>query len=170
MRLNSSADRQVMSFVRAATCLIYPGPVVLSNSTPYLFGGGVGSVCRRALYAAASAANTVNANYIHLELLAGAESAGPSNVVVAMFRGGTCYVTQTCRFWLDEDGRPFLLTEAGGATATMTFGPEGLNSRLGSPSGDLGDGYERAATKLRELAEANSATSHSKMLKISLAA
>ncbi len=87
-----------------------------------------------------------------------------------MFREGVCHIRQTCRFWLDEEGRPFLLADVGGKPATMSFDPDGMDSHPGAPHHEFKAGYERATAKLRELAATTQAANEDKALTIGVAA
>ncbi len=170
MSKNHRSEREVTAFLGATRRLIDPRRGVLVASSPYVIAGGIGPANRRMLLAGASAANHINADYIHLEFALGSEAEGPSNVVIAMFRGGVCHIQQTCRFWLDNDGRPFLLAEAKGKFATMTFDPAGMDSRPGAPHDELEAGYARAATKLREFALPGESANENKVIAIDVAA
>ncbi len=170
MTQNNLGGRHITAYLGAARRLIDPIRGVLLASSPFVIAGGIGPVNQRMLLAGASAANHINADYIHLEFAAGAEIDGPSNVVVAMFREEVCHIRQTCRFWLDEEGRPFLLADVGGKTATMSFDPDGMDSHPGAPHHDLKAGFERAAAKLRELAASGQAANEDKVFTIGVAA
>ena len=170
MKHNNLGGRPLTAFLGAARRLIDPIRGILSASSPYVIAGGIGPANQRLLLAGASAANHINADYIHLEFAPGAKINGPSNVVVAMFREGVCHIRQTCRFWLDEEGRPFLLADVGGKTATMSFDPDGMDSHPGAPHHDLKAGFERAAAKLRELAASGQAANEDKVFTIGVAA
>lgn len=170
MTQNHRSGRTVTAFLGAVRIMIDPRRGILSASSPYVIAGSVGPVNQRILVAGASAAHCIDADYIHLEFKSGAESDGPSNVVVAMFRGGVCYIQKTCRFWVDSEERPFLLAQAKGKTATMTFDPAGMDSHPGTPHRDLKAGYARAAEKLRELAASGKAANQDKVFKIGVAA
>ncbi len=170
MTENHLSGLNVTAFLGAVRLLIDPSRIVLSASSPYVIAGSNGPVGHRFLIASACAANRVNADYIHLEFTPGAESDGPSNVVVAMFRGGICYIQRTCRFWLDKEGCPFLLAQANGKKATMTFDLEGMDSHPGAPHRELEAGFERAAAKLRKLAASGIAANEDKLFTIGVAA
>lgn len=104
------------------------------------------------MIAGTSAAETADADYIHLEFEPGAEREGPVKVMIGMVRFGIMNIRESCRFWLGEDGRMTLVATVGSKAATMTFDADGAGSHPGLPAGDLAAGYERAAARLRELA------------------
>jgi hypothetical protein len=160
----------IVACLSAARRMIDPLRGVLSDSTPYIIAGSIGAVNHRALLAGASAASEVNADYIHLEFVSEKESDGPSNVVVAMIRGGVCHIRRTCRFWLDDGGRPFLVADVDGKTATMSFAPDGMDSHPGAPQQFLQPGFDRAAERLRQLAATCRAPSNDQVLTIAVAA
>ena len=148
----SNAEAQVHDCLAAVRRTIDPNRTVLAASTPYVVAGSIGPANREVIFAGTLASEGADADYIHLEFEPGAEREGPVNVVVGMVRAGVCHIRQSCRFWLGADGRMALVATVGPKSATMTFDPEGMDSRPGRPRGDLQAGYARAATRLRKLA------------------
>lgn len=149
---DKTGERHLLAFLRATRSAIDPNRNILSASTPYVVAGDVKIARRELIAAGAFASHNVGADYIHLEFKRGAEAEGPVNVKVGMVRFDIVTVRENCRFWLGEDGRLLLVATAGAKTATMSFDPDGLDSRPGRPGGDLESGYARAAARLSELA------------------
>lgn len=118
----------------------------------------VGTAGREIIASSAIASHGVDADYIHLEFEHGSETAGPVNVKVGMIRLEILHVRESGRFWLGRDDMMKLLMTAGSKAATMTFDPDGIDSRPGLPAGDLDAGYTRAAARLRDLADEALAT------------
>ncbi len=151
----TSGERQVHAFLQAARTAIDPGRSILRASTPYVVGGSIGQVGREFIAAGAiSSHDTMDADYIHLEFERDAEMEGPANVKIGMIRFDIVHVRESGRFWVGQDGRILLIASAGSKAATMSFDPDGMDSRPGLPAGDLESGYARAAARLRELAGA----------------
>ena len=146
-------ERQVQAFLCATRSAIDPRRSILAASTPYIVAGGTGPASQKLIAAGALASQECDADYIHLEFEQGAEVEGPVNVKVGMIRFGILHVRGSCRFWLGEDGRLLLIATVGFKAATMSFDPNGMDSRPGLPTGDLEAGYARAAARLRELAD-----------------
>lgn len=146
-------ERQVHAFLRATRRAIDPSRSVMAASTPYVVAGSTGPVRQELIAAGALSSHAVDADYIHLEFELGAEVEGPVNVKVGMVRFGILNVRESGRFWLGRDGRMLLVATAGSRAATMSFDPDGMDSRPGLPAGDLEAGYARAAARLRELAD-----------------
>lgn len=149
-----SGERQVHAFLQAARAAIDPHRNILTTSTPYVIGGSIGPVTREFIAAGAMTSHDeADAAYIHLDFEPGDEAGGPVNVKVGMVRFGIVYVRESGRFWPDRNGRLSLVASAGSKAATMSFDPDGLNSRSGLPVGEIAIGYDRAAMRLRELAD-----------------
>ena len=145
-------ERQVHAFLQATRSAIDPHRSILTTATPYVVGGSIGPVTREFVAAGAiSSHDTIDADYIHLEFEHDAEVEGPVNVKVGMIRFGIVHVRESCRFWLGQDGSMLLVATAGSKAATMSFDPDGMDSRPGLPSGELENGYAHAAARLREL-------------------
>ena len=148
----SNGETQVHDYLAAVRRAIDPNRTVLAASTPYVVAGSIGPADRQTIVAGTLASNGADADYVHLEFEPGTERDGPVNVVVGMVRAGVCHIRQSCRFWLGANGRMALVATVGPKAATMTFDPDGMDSRPGRPRGDLEAGYARAATRLRKLA------------------
>lgn len=147
-----AAESIVKNHLAAVRRAIDPHRTVLAASTSYVVAGSIGPAGRQAMIAGTSAAETADADYIHLEFEPGAERDGPVNVMIGMVRFGVMHIRESCRFWLGEDGRMTLVATVGSKAATMTFDADGADSHPGFPAGDVAAGYERAAARLRKLA------------------
>ncbi|WP_137897486.1 hypothetical protein [Sphingomonas sp. 2SG] len=148
------AEREVHAFLQAARAAIDPHRNILTTSTPYVIGGSIGPVTREFIAAGAMTSHDeADADYIHLEFEPGGEAGGPVNVKVGMIRFGIVHVRESGRFWLGQDGRLSLVASAGPKAATMSFDPDGMEPRPGLPVGQIAIGYDRAAARLRELAD-----------------
>lgn len=165
-----TAESFVKDYLAAVRRAIDPHRTLLAASTPYIVAGSIGPAGQRALIAGTSAAETADADYIHLEFEPGAERDGPVNVAVGMVRFGIMHIRQSCRFWLGADGRMALVATAGAKAATMTFDADGMDSHPGLPSGGLVAGYRRASARLRELAATPAAASDTVTIRVLKAA
>lgn len=150
--LDTPADTAVKNYLAAVRRAIDPHRTMLATSTPYVVAGSIGPAGRKAIVAGMSAADTVGADFIHLEFEPGAERNGPVNVAIGMFRCDVGHVWERCRFWLAEDGQMMLVAPYGSEPATMTFDADGTDSHPGMPKGDLEGGFHRAAERLRQIA------------------
>lgn len=159
-----TAENIVKNYLTAVRRAIDPHSSLLAASTPYIVAGSIGSADRHAIIAGTQAAQTADADYIHLEFEPGAEREGPVNVMIGMVRLGVMHVRESCRFWLREDGRMALVATVGSKAATMTFNADGTDSTPSLPEGDIQAGYDRAAVRLLELAAIP--TSHSQTVTI----
>lgn len=145
-------ERHFHAFLQATRNAIDPHRGILTASTPYVIGGSVGPATREFIAAGAISSHDIDADYIHLEFERGAEANGPVNVKVGMTRFDIVHVRESGRFWMGQDGKLLLIATAGSKAATMSFDPDGMESRPGLPAGELVSGYERATVRLRELA------------------
>lgn len=150
--MQEEGKRQVMAFLTAARRLIDPNRGVMADATPYILTGGVPLDTFQLIAGGAKAAE-FDADLIHLEFAPGAEADGPVNVMVSMSReANIVFIRRECRFWLDPRGTPLLIATQGRKHATMSFDPDGMDSKPGKPAGPLAWGYARADAKLRRLA------------------
>lgn len=143
-------DRQVKAFLAATRRMIDPGRTAMRDRSPYAVTGGQ-ALNPLQLIAAGQAAGEDDADLIHLEFSPGAETDGPVNVM-ASISWGNVFVRREYRFWLDPRGRPFLVARQGVKYGTMSFDPDGMDSRPGRPKGSLEKGYARADATLRRYA------------------
>lgn len=164
---DTAAETIVKNHLAAVRRAIDPHRNLLAASTPYVVAGSIGRAGRDAIVAGTHAADTADADFIHLEFEPGAERNGPVNVAIGMFRCGVGHIWESCRFWLGEDGR-MMLVATGSKPTTMTFCTDGTNTHPGMPNGDVEGGFHRAAERLRELAALPSGANH--IVKISLRA
>lgn len=147
------AELGIQAYLAAVRKLIDPNRSMLFATSPYVVGGSAFGASRKLLIAGARAAHGADADYIHLDFAPGDIAAGPANVGVGMIRATTCAIRTKCRFWLAENGTPFLVATSGPKLGTMSFAPDGMDSRPGGPAaGDLEEGYARATARLRALA------------------
>ncbi|THD34459.1 MAG: hypothetical protein E7773_14820 [Sphingomonas sp.] len=166
---STTGEQQIQKFLAATRRMIDPHRTILAASTPYIVAGSSGPA-GITLIAGMQAADGVGADYIHLEFAPGREHEGPVNVAVGMMREGVGHIRRTCRFWIGEDGRVELVATVAGKHATMTFDPDGMDTRPGKPTGDLEAGYGCAATRLRELAAVTPAAANGVIVRMALAA
>lgn len=148
---------RIHSFLLAVGRMIDPHRAVLAAKSPYIMTGGKPLDLLQLIAGGKGAHEHADADLIHLVFEPGQEAQGPSNVMVVMAREGVIGIRSESRFWLDERGKPFLVARSEGKFATMSFDPDGMDSRPGAPADDLEPGYAGAAKLLRKYAAAAAA-------------
>lgn len=150
--MQEEGKRHVMAFLKAARRLVDPHRTVMTETSPYIFTGGIPLDALQLIRGGAKAAE-FDADLIHLEFAQGAEGDGPVNVMVSMSREtNVVFIRRECRFWVDKRGNPFLIATQGRKHATMSFDARGMDSVPGKPAGPLARGYARADARLRKFA------------------